>query len=135
MKIKVEKKHIDNGIEKDSHCCMIADAIKEKCPNAQYILVDLQSIRFSDAKKKQRYTYLTPPLAQHNLLKFDMGDKSIKPFVFSLNRPQVREMGWKGQRSEGASRKGLTYRKTGKKRAVIAYKEREFGLRKYAIAE
>lgn len=131
MKICVAKSHIDNGVERDSHRCMIADAIKEKCPRAQYILVDLQSIRFSDPDKGLRYTYLTPPTAQSALLRFDAGDKAIRPFDFRLTKPATREMGWQGQRSKGASRKGRKYRRTGKARPIVAYKEREFGLRKF----
>lgn len=132
MKIQVEREHIANGIEKDSHCCMIADAVKAAVPDAQYILVDLQSIRFSRKALKRRYTYLTPPIAQQNLLRFDHGDKTIKPFAFSLNAPRTRGMGWKaqGNRTE-PNRKGKRYRKTGKKRPIVAYKERQFGLRRF----
>jgi hypothetical protein len=133
MKISVSKKHIENGVIKDSHHCMIADAIKERHPKAQYVLVDLQSIRWSDPDKGERYTYLTPPLAQSALLRFDQGDKAIDPFAFTLKQPTVRGMGWQGQSNRTAkTRKRQTYAKTGKRRPVIAYKEREFGLRQFA---
>jgi hypothetical protein len=135
MKVRVSQEHIENGVCKDSHHCMIADAIKATYPAAQYILVDLQSIRFSDPDRGERYTYLTPPTAQANLLRFDRGDKSIQPFTFTLNKPQIRVMGWAGEgRSATAKRKpAKAYRKSGKPRAVVAYKEREFGLRKFAV--
>ena len=138
MKVDVCKSHIENGVTKDSHACMIADAIKEACP----ILVDLQTIRWTDKDKGVRYTYLTPAVAQHNLLKFDQG-KPVAPFTFSLSKPaHVRAK---------YDRRGTTnsYQRRGEKRprrtkshlAKYAYlaanrarnyqREREFGLRKF----
>ena len=131
MKISVSRHHITNGVEKDSHFFMIADAIKEAVPDAQYILVDLQSIRFTRRKKQTRYTYLTPPVPQRALLKFDQGDRAISPFTFNLTNPRTRRMGWVGQRAATATRKGKKYKTTGKRLAVVAYKEREFGLGKF----
>jgi hypothetical protein len=138
MKISVEATHIVNGVERHSQHCMIADAIKAAVPGAQYIMVDLQSIRWSDPVAKQRYTYLTPPIAQRNLLRFDQG-KPVMPFTFSLNTPhKTRAAGWEGQRSKGATRT----RSSKQHKAKYAYleanrsrwqqKEREFGLRKFA---
>lgn len=86
MKITVDKTNISDAIRKDSHHCMIADAIKDAVPNAQFIVVDLQTIKFSDPDTKKRKSYLTPPVAQGNLLKFDAGE-SVKPFSFNLIRP------------------------------------------------
>jgi hypothetical protein len=134
VKIRVTQACIDNGVQKDSHHCMIADAIKQKIPTAQFILVDLQSIRWSDSATKKRVIYLTPPSAQQALLQFDRGDKKIAPFVFSVRNPTVRDVGWQGQRSKTASRKGKRYRKTGKTRAIVVSKEREFGVRKFVEA-
>jgi hypothetical protein len=133
-KVSVSKKHIEHGVIKDSHQCMIADAVKEAYPNAQYILVDLQSIRFSDRDKGKRYTYLTPPVAQSALLRFDAGDKAIEPFSFTLTKALVRGMGWQAQNNRTApNRKGAKkHAKTGKRRPVVSYKEREFGLRQFA---
>jgi len=134
MKIRVEKRHIKNGICKDSRCCMIADALRELLPDARYILVDLQTIRYSDIEDGVRYTYLTPAIAQRSLLRFDSGDKHIAPFTFTLTRPMAapRRTGWKAYRSATATRKGKKYKKTGIKRQVVAYKERAFGLRAFS---
>lgn len=134
MKVHVTKSHISDGVERDSHHCMIADAIKETYPRAQYILVDLQSIRFSDPKTKKRYTYLTPPSAQAALLRFDQGDKSIAPFEFSLRKPVIKGMGWQAQnnRTSKHRKQAKKHASTGKRRPIVAYKEREFGLRTYA---
>lgn len=127
MNISITKEHIENGIARDSHHCMIADALKEAIPEAQYILVDLQSIRYSLPASKKRYVHLTPLKAQRALIKFDQG-RSVKPFEFTL--PAVfseRDMGWEGQRSPGAKRR--KHKKTGKKRLIVAYRERAYGLR------
>lgn len=131
MKITVTSAHIDQAIANDSRHCMVADALHTALPDARFVLVDLQTIRFSRPGERRRYTFLTPRLVQQNLLRFDQG-QPVKPFTFTL--PAVftsRTMGWAGQRGDGASRAGkaTTYRKTGKRRQVMAYRERKFGLR------
>lgn len=133
MRVRVSDRNIDESIRGDSHHCMIADAIKHALPAAQYIQADVQSIRFSDPSTGQRYTYLTPPVAQSALLQFDAGIR-VQPFAFTLRRPViVRPIGWIGQRSPTATRKGRTYRKTGIKRSIVTYKERVFGLRRRVV--
>ena len=143
MKVCVEKAHIENGIAADSTRCMIADAIKDACPKAQFIQVDLQTIRFSDPVKRKRFVYLTPPVAQHNLLKFDQGER-VKPFAFALATPvKARSMQAtnRSERRRASARKAdAAYRKKKKardygylaaNRARNHQKEREFGLRKF----
>jgi hypothetical protein len=135
MKISVTERHINNGHAKDSHHCMIADAIKESIPAALYIMVDLQSIRYTDPKKGQRFTYMTPAAAQRNLLKFDRGDKTLRPFTFSLNSPKVRAVNTKTNSTKKAKRRTAAHLK---KYAYLAAnrerlkRDREFGLRKFA---
>lgn len=134
MKIQVERKHIEQGIARDSRHCMIADAIKQRIPSAQYIMVDVQSIRFSDKEEGIRYVFFTPARAQANLLKFDQGDPSLKPFTFELREAaKMRAVGWRGQRAAGASRKSKPRKKATKKAPAVAYKERQFGLRKMSL--
>lgn len=137
MKIKVTRKHINTAIKKDSHHCMIADAIKEKHPLAQYIQVDVQSIRFSNPKTGKRYIYMTPPIAQMNLLKFDKGDKTLKPFEFTVGKPRHKSIGIRKDRVLKPRAGGTEYAKkrkvSGKPKRVVAYQEREFGLRKMAV--
>ena len=130
MKISINKQHIDEAVRRDSHHCMIADALKEAIPEAQYILVDVQSIRYSKKNEQKRYCHLTPLTAQRALVKWDRG-KPVKPFSFQL--PPVhseREMGWAGQGRQQKNRKGRPkYKNSGKKRLIVAYRERQFGLR------
>jgi hypothetical protein len=140
MTIQVTREHIDNAVRRDSHRCMIADAIRDAFPAAQYILVDLQSIRWTDPEAKERYAYFTPPLAQRALLRFDQG-KPVQPFTFRLGPAFTRAMGWAGQRSPMAVRHGkqkyeqsetpfTRYSpKAATRRPIVAYKVRQFGLR------
>lgn len=141
MKVCVTKAHIENGVEKDSHHCMIADAVKAACPTATFIMVDLQTVRFTDSEKKKRFIYLTPPIAQQNLLRFDLG-KGVAPFAFSLTAPaKVRAMRSANAATPKRRRqlKAADKRYRAKKYAYLAanrarnhQKEREFGLRKFA---
>ncbi len=107
-------------------------------------MVDLQTIRFSDPTKRKRFVYLTPSVAQHNILKFDKGDQ-VKPFAFSLtepvrSRPMQVERRNSQKRIASHKRASKTYTKRQKKadyaylaanRARNHQKEREFGLRKF----
>lgn len=65
-------------------------------PNASRVAVDLQSIRWTDAERGLRYTYLTPRLAQLKLLQFDQGDEDITPFKMQLTDAIVTK--WNGGR-------------------------------------
>jgi hypothetical protein len=145
MRVRVTEKHITSGVQRNSQRCMIADAIKSACPKAQFVMVDLQTIRFSDPRKRKRLFYLTPAIAQQNLLKFDQG-KQVKPFAFTLadpvrSRPMLTERRSTPAQTASARKSDKTYRKN-KKRADYAYlaanrarnhqKEREFGLRKFS---
>lgn len=140
MKVRVTEAHIKNGIAKDSHHCMIADAVKECCPTAQYITVDLQTIRFTDPAKRQRVKYLTPAAAQSALLKFDRGDKTIRPFTFALTAPLIRKCDSRTssqKRPNKPKRTKAEAKAHAKKYAYLAAnraklsRDREFGLRKF----
>lgn len=143
MRIIVGKEHITNGKAKNSQHCMIADAIRDCCPKAQFIMVDLQSIRFSVPDKRKRFVYLTPAIAQSSLLKFDKGDP-VKPFSFSLTSPvratPMATTRTSEERRASHKRANRKYRKNQKRRdygylaanrARNHQKEREFGLRKF----
>lgn len=129
-KIAVKKHHIENAIERSSQHCMIADAIQEQIPEARYILVDLQSIRFTLKDKKKRYTFLTPPEAQERIIRFDRGDRSLKGFFFSLHHPaRVKNMNTDRSGPSGHPRK----RKKGPQRPKRSKLKivREFGIRMF----
>jgi hypothetical protein len=124
--IPVSSKIIATAVQRDSHHCMIVDAVKKRIPKAQYISVDLQSIRFSDPDTKIRYKYFTPLPGQINLVKFDQGHE-VKPFTLTLKDGTKEVVGWK-PKHKTAERK-RKYSSTGKKRKGMAKKERKFGLR------
>jgi hypothetical protein len=81
--VTITRERIETAIRRDSAYCMIAEALKEAYPNARYVLVDLQCIRFSDMTKRLRFVYLTPRVAQHALIDFDQGQVP-EPFAFRM---------------------------------------------------
>lgn len=126
MKVKIDERTIGEAVRRNSHRCMIADAIQKAEPKAIHISVDLQKIEFSLKKDGTRFTFLTPRKAQESLIKFDQG-KKVEPFEFSILPIRMKAMGW---RAAHPKTKRGKYKKTGKKRYVPTAK-REFGLRKY----
>lgn len=135
MKIAVKQTHINTACQRDSHHCMVADAIRDQA-KAKYILVDVQSIRWSDMKTRKRYVFLTPPKVQQAILQFDRG-KPVAPFIFTLATPvkvrPVRKV-WTGNPAVlKAARK--RYEKNVRKktrRSVwpnVASRERQYGVR------
>lgn len=141
MRISVSEKNIHDGKQKNSNACMIADAIKDRYPAAQFISVDLQSIRFTDTKRRKRLVYLTPPIAQLALVKFDLGAK-VAPFDFRVDSPvKIKAMNSKthertARRRQLSLKHDRKYRKLNKaakvkgiKRVRLHQREREFGLK------
>lgn len=92
VEIVVTEEVIAKSTLRDSRHCIIAEAIRLAVPHAQSIAVDLATIRFSDPKQRKRYTYLTPRIAQIELVKFDRGNKT-EPFNFMLRAGMVTTMG------------------------------------------
>jgi hypothetical protein len=71
--LKITPEQHERAVKSDSGGCLIADAIKDQYPQLTGITVDMATIRVSDRQAGMRYTYLTPPIAQHLLLAFDQG--------------------------------------------------------------
>jgi hypothetical protein len=65
-------------------------------PDASFVSVDLQTIRWTDKKKGRRYIYLTPRVAQVALVKFDQG-MHTEPFGFQLRNGQSVTTGRKSE--------------------------------------
>lgn len=91
VRIEVTQEHIDSAEQRSSSHCMISDAIKDAVPNATAIMTDLQTIRWSDARRRLRYVYLTPQAAQLALLRFDEGVHT-EPFTFQLRSAHVLKL-------------------------------------------
>jgi hypothetical protein len=73
LNLQIGEEEYERAQRSKSGGCLIADAIKRQYPQFKNIAVDMATIRFSDREAGQRYTYLTPPAAQHLLLSFDQG--------------------------------------------------------------
>ncbi len=86
--VRVDKKTIEASTQRDSSHCMIAEAIRKAHPEAKQISVDLQTVRFSNHKRKLRFIYLTPMIAQRAIVHFDDGKKP-EPFQFDLRGAHV----------------------------------------------
>jgi len=93
LRIHVTDEIIAQSKRADSSHCMVAEAVRAEYPAAVKVAVDLATIRFSDPEKGYRYVYLTPHVAQQNIINFDQG-VSPEPFEFFLrNAVQVVAFG------------------------------------------
>lgn len=126
IKVEVTKENIGRAIERDSHHCMVADAIRDRLKWATFIQVDTQSIRFNNRKQGKRYIYLTPPEAQKAIVLFDQGIK-IRPFNFTLSQGYMKVRMMRA-RHKPAKRISRSYKKSSVKHTPSMY--REFGIRK-----
>jgi hypothetical protein len=88
ISVNITEDIIEHSVQRDSSHCMIADAVRALVPDAKWVSVDLQTVRFTDTRDRKRYVYLTPRRAQEALIRFDQGEKS-EPFRFFLRDPQV----------------------------------------------
>jgi hypothetical protein len=80
----VKKHHIEGAIRRNSHACMIADAIQEAIPGIIHLTVTTNmGVRFSDPKTGRRYFYHIPLSAVNALKKWDKGEE-ISPFRVNL---------------------------------------------------
>lgn len=103
--IDIDLETIFEAEQRDSSHCMIADAIKKQMPEASYVSVDLQTIRWTDSAKGLRYIYLTPRVAQVALVKFDQG-MHTEPFSFQLRNGQTTKTGRKQDPAQIVGAKG-----------------------------
>ncbi len=95
--IEVTDRIINAAVPKSSSHCIVAEAVRQQIPNAQFIAVDLQTIRWSNPEKDERYTYLTPRIAQVALVKWDQG-ATPEPFKCKLRNGQTTRRGHYGVR-------------------------------------
>jgi hypothetical protein len=112
--IPVEQSHIARALERDSSHCAVAEAIKAAIPDATFVAVDLQTVRFS--RKGLRYVFLTPHLARDCIIAFDQGERDkLQPFTLKLRPAVIAKAGKKRTHtpSNGELRgSGLTVNKT-----------------------
>jgi hypothetical protein len=91
--ISVLEKHFTEALAKNSSHCAIAFAIRDAVPTARRISVDLQTIRWTDSKRGVRYCFLTPTVAQHDvIIPFDQGEE-CKPVTFKMKPAFITRIG------------------------------------------
>lgn len=125
LHINVTKEDINKGCLKNAATCMIAQAVMRSFPGAQFLRIDAREIAFSDPQTQTRRRYFNTAKGAKAVLKFDKGDRDIRPFGLHLNDGIVVPMGWRAKHP-GSTRKGKIYRRTGKK-GVRYTKFRHFG--------
>jgi hypothetical protein len=87
ISIPVQQRHIDKALMRDSSHCAVAMAIAEAIPDATFVCVDLQTIRWT--RKGLRYCFLTPHRARDCIVNFDQGNRAaLEPFELKL-RPAI----------------------------------------------
>lgn len=111
--IHVTDEDIDTAMPANSRHCMIALAIQRHVPSATHILIDIQTIRWSDKNRRLRFTYFTPAKVIAILIGWDDGQKP-KPFSFNLRSAHVTAT-WIGSKRTGG--KKLAH-KLGKKKRI-----------------
>jgi hypothetical protein len=93
--ISVGQEHLDEALRANSSHCAIAFAIREAVPYARRISVDLQTIRWTDSKRGVRYCFLTPHVAQQDvIIPFDQGEE-CKPVTFRMKPAWITRTGAK----------------------------------------
>ena len=121
LEITITADDYETAKRSSSGSCLIADAIKRTYPELSKVTVDMTTIRVSDQKKGERYTYLTAPDAQQLLVFFDASwplpkeelliERALKidPITASSARTQAREERRRELEAKEASGDELTH--------------------------
>jgi hypothetical protein len=127
VRITVTEENIVYACRRDSSHCMIAEAIKAQVPGARYVSVDLQTIRWTHPTKNERYTYLTPRVAQVALVDLDRGVQ-MAPFDFQTRGGQTTRAGVStAYRKARKQRMDLNGKTDGEQSARVSMRETEGG--------
>jgi len=79
------------AVRNHSARCAVANAIRRAYPEAERIMVDLQTIRFTLGD--ERLSWLTPVLGQSMITYYDAGEWSqLEPFSFFLRRDKAHNI-------------------------------------------
>jgi len=96
--VELTDEDIQYAVRQNSAKCMIARALKRAHPAADKVMVDIQTIRFTDANTGERLTWLTPAEAQRQIVHFDAGELSelgsitfrlLRRYAFRIQRQTV----------------------------------------------
>lgn len=86
--INVSDDDINRAVPRSSRHCMVEFAIEHDVPSALRVIVDIQTIRWTDRATGLRYTFLTPAKLLAIMLAWDEGHKP-RPFSFRLRGAQI----------------------------------------------
>lgn len=112
LTIRIQKKHIDGAVARDSNKCAIAEAIRDAYPRFSRISVDISTIRVSDRARGLRSMYFTPPVLQRYILNFDRGNKAqLKPLVTRCVAGQVVPIAKRTPEEKERLRKGYIHKR------------------------
>lgn len=84
--VEITPEIVNRAVYKDSHRCMIAEAIKEQYPYVTNVTIDAAFIRYTIPERGQRFIHITPSIAATLLVKFDQA-LAIEPVTFRLTSP------------------------------------------------
>lgn len=134
ISIPVTQRRIDEGAKRNSNHCMVAESLHDAFPHLSRVAVDVQTIRATDVRRKERYVWLTPSSVQRLIIDFDRGIKP-RPFMFRCVSGQTVRMAHRGSGkskiniSTLGSRKYKVRAKGGRTPAHSIGVRRTFGLR------
>lgn len=124
--IRVSEAIIAEAVARDSNHCMIADAVKAALPNARFVAVDIQTIRYSDPKTKSRYIFLTPRSVQKAIIDFDQGDRP-RPFQFILSSQGVQVLESTAHNMRSATSRASSRKNIKKAHAAVRAQRAKYG--------
>lgn len=93
IEVEITAEDIERGVRNHSGQCMVAQAVRRAYPKADRVMVDIQTIRFTDTATGRRLLWLTPAIAQDHIVAFDGGEYSrLHPFGLNLRRRDARTL-------------------------------------------
>jgi hypothetical protein len=94
VSISLSQEHIDKSMQRNSSHCAGVSAIRTCIPDATFVSVDLQTVRFS--RNGCRYVCLTPHVLQDFVINYDQGNaEAVKPINFTLKPAFISKAGKK----------------------------------------
>lgn len=126
--IKVTQADIDAGVRNSTAHCIVGTALGMQVPEATYISIDSQTVRFS--LKDERLNFLTPPAVREYVIAFDAGDfAKLKPIDFVLAEPMITARSVERTAGRLIVKSGKQLRKS----ATVPSRSRAFGQRVFRV--
>jgi hypothetical protein len=90
MKVAVAQDDIDKAIRGNTRKCMIERSIERDYPTLKNVVIEKNTVRFTDPDRNVIYTFDMAPVGRAAILMWDDGGH-IAPFAFTLRHPVVRQ--------------------------------------------